>query len=42
MLRTIANVTSDATVSIIVAKSLGKLGSPQVQNWDDNYKPQEP
>jgi Na+/H+-dicarboxylate symporter len=42
MLRTIANVTSDATVSIIVAKSLGKLGPPQVQNWDDNYKPQEP
>jgi Na+/H+-dicarboxylate symporter len=42
MLRTIANVTSDATVSIIVAKSLGKLGPPQVQNWDDNYSPQEP
>jgi Na+/H+-dicarboxylate symporter len=42
MLRTIANVTSDATVSVIVAKSLGKLGPPEVQNWDDNYKPENP
>ncbi len=28
MLRTVANVTSDATVSMIVAKSVGKLGEP--------------
>ncbi len=37
MLRTIANVTGDATVSMVVAKSLGKLGDPKVKNWDDNY-----
>jgi len=28
MLRTVANVTSDATVSMLVAKSVGKLGDP--------------
>ncbi|MEZ4960534.1 MAG: dicarboxylate/amino acid:cation symporter [Saprospiraceae bacterium] len=37
MLRTVANVTSDATVSMIVAKSVGKLGEPEVKEWDDNY-----
>ncbi|MCB0686771.1 MAG: dicarboxylate/amino acid:cation symporter [Saprospiraceae bacterium] len=37
MVRTIANVTSDATVSIIVAKSLGLLGSPHVKDLDDFY-----
>jgi len=37
MLRTIANVTGDATVSMLVAKSVGKLGEPKVKNWDDNY-----
>jgi len=37
MLRTIANVTGDATVSMVVAKSLGKLEEPKVKNWDDNY-----
>lgn len=37
MLRTVANVTSDATVSMIVAKSVDKLGEPQVKEWDDNY-----
>ncbi len=37
MLRTIANVTGDATVSMVVAKSVGKLGEPKVKNWDDNY-----
>jgi Na+/H+-dicarboxylate symporter len=38
MVRTIANVTSDATVSIIVAKSLGLLGKPDVRDLDDHYQ----
>ena len=38
MCRTTVNVTGDATVSMLVAKSLGKLGKPNVKNWDDNYK----
>ncbi|WP_299157527.1 dicarboxylate/amino acid:cation symporter [uncultured Tenacibaculum sp.] len=37
MLRTTINVTGDATVSMIVAKSVGKLGDPKPKNWDDNY-----
>lgn len=36
MLRTTINVTGDATVSMIVAKSLGKLHTPNPKNWDDN------
>ncbi|WP_103863874.1 dicarboxylate/amino acid:cation symporter [Aquimarina sp. I32.4] len=38
MLRTTVNVTGDATVSMIVAKSVGKLGKPNVKDWDDDYK----
>ena len=38
MCRTIVNVTGDAAVSMLVAKSVGKLGEPHVQDWDDNYK----
>ncbi|WP_435262696.1 dicarboxylate/amino acid:cation symporter [Tenacibaculum sp. nBUS_03] len=38
MLRTTINVTGDATVSMIVAKSVGKLGDPRPKNWDDNYE----
>lgn len=38
MLRTVANVTSDSTVALIVAKSLGKLGPPKVKEWNDNYQ----
>ncbi|MFD2823494.1 dicarboxylate/amino acid:cation symporter [Lacinutrix iliipiscaria] len=38
MCRTVVNVTGDATVSMLVAKSLGKLGKPKVKNWDDNYE----
>ncbi len=38
MLRTVINVTGDATVSMLVGKSEGKLGVPEVKNWDDNYK----
>lgn len=36
MLRTTVNVTGDATVASVVAKSLGKFGKPHVENWDDN------
>lgn len=35
MCRTTVNVTGDATVAMVVANSLGKLGEPKVQNWDD-------
>ncbi|HPF96487.1 MAG: dicarboxylate/amino acid:cation symporter [Mangrovimonas sp.] len=37
MCRTTVNVTGDATVSMLVAKSVGKLGTPKVKDWDDNY-----
>lgn len=37
MCRTVVNVTGDAAVSMIVAKSVDKLGEPHVKNWDDNY-----
>ncbi|MGB3592331.1 MAG: dicarboxylate/amino acid:cation symporter [Nonlabens sp.] len=36
MLRTTVNVTGDATVASVVAKSLGKFGKPDVKNWDDH------
>jgi Na+/H+-dicarboxylate symporter len=37
MCRTTVNVTGDATVSMIIAKSLDKLHDPKPKNWDDNY-----
>ena len=38
MCRTVVNVTGDATVSMIVAKSLGLLhDNPKAKEWDDNY-----
>ena len=37
MCRTVVNVTGDATVSMLIAKSEGKLGVPAVQDWDDDY-----
>lgn len=37
MCRTVANVTGDATVATLVAKSVGKLGDPHVRDWDDQY-----
>lgn len=37
MCRTMVNVTGDATVSTLVASSLGLLDRPHVKNWDDNY-----
>lgn len=36
MCRTVVNVTGDATVSMMVAKSVGKLGKPNVKEWDDH------
>jgi len=37
MCRTVVNVTGDATVSMLVAKSIGKLKEEHVEkNWDDN------
>jgi Na+/H+-dicarboxylate symporter len=38
MCRTVVNVTGDASVSMLVAKSVGKLGEPNPKNWDDNYE----
>jgi len=38
MMRTVINVTGDATVAMIVGKSIGKISDPNVKNWDDNYK----
>ncbi len=38
MCRTVVNVTGDATVSMLVAKSLGKLKDPKPKEWDDNYE----
>jgi Na+/H+-dicarboxylate symporter len=37
MCRTVVNVTGDATVSMMVAKSVDKLGEPHVKDWDDDY-----
>ncbi|MDP3353843.1 MAG: dicarboxylate/amino acid:cation symporter, partial [Flavobacteriaceae bacterium] len=37
MCRTTVNVTGDACVSMIIAKSVGKLGEPHVKDWDDTY-----
>ena len=38
MCRTIVNVTGDATVSMLVAKSVDKLhDEPTEKNWDDHY-----
>lgn len=39
MCRTTVNVTGDAAVSMLVAKSVDKLGPPNVKDWDDNYIP---
>jgi len=37
MCRTVINVTGDATVAMVVAKSVGKLGKPKIKDWDDHY-----
>ena len=42
MCRTITNVTGDAAVSMIVAKSIGKLKKEPLNNeWDDHYSKKE-
>ena len=39
MMRTTVNVTGDATVAMIIAKSLDKLhDDPKPKDWDDNYE----
>lgn len=38
MCRTVANVTGDATVAMLVGKSVGKLHDPQERKLDDFYK----
>ena len=38
MCRTVINVTGDATVSMVVGKSVGKLGEPRVEDWDEYYE----
>ncbi len=38
MCRTVVNITGDATVSMTVAKSVGKLGEPRVEDWDKYYE----
>jgi len=38
MCRTVVNVTGDATVSMLVAKSMGKINDPKPKNWDDNLE----
>ncbi len=37
MCRTVANVTGDSAVCMLVAHSLGELGEPHVREWDDHY-----
>lgn len=37
MCRTVVNITGDATVSMMVAKSLGRVLKPRVKDWDDKY-----
>ena len=41
MCRTTVNITGDAAVSILVAKSVDKLGPPNVVDWDDSYNPEK-
>ncbi len=38
MLRTVINITGDATVATVVAKSVGKLHKPHPKEWDDYLK----
>jgi Na+/H+-dicarboxylate symporter len=38
MCRTMVNVTGDATVSMLVAKSEGKLHKPKSKDWDDHLE----
>lgn len=42
MLRTVANVTSDAAVSMVVGQSLGMLHEPHEKTWNEHYHPSNP
>lgn len=37
MCRTVVNVTGDATVSVLIAKSFGLLTQPKERKWNENY-----
>lgn len=39
MYRTVINISGDATVSIVIAKTMGKLGIPIKRDLDDYYQP---
>ena len=41
MLRTVVNITSDATVAVVIAKSEGLLHEPKIKDWDENYHPKK-
>ncbi|MGA8855161.1 MAG: dicarboxylate/amino acid:cation symporter [Christiangramia sp.] len=41
MCRTTVNVTGDAAVALMVAKSVDMMGPPNVKEWDDEYHPEE-
>ena len=41
MCRTAVNVTGDAAVTMLVASSVGKLGDPDIKDWDDHYETKE-
>lgn len=41
MCRTMVNVTGDAAVSLMVAKSVDKMGPPNVKEWDEAYHPEK-
>ncbi len=41
MCRTVVNVTGDAVVAMLVAKSVDKLREPEPKEWDDNYRRKE-
>ncbi|MEL7163106.1 MAG: dicarboxylate/amino acid:cation symporter, partial [Bacteroidota bacterium] len=41
MCRTVANVTGDATVALLVGKSVGKLNEPHERKLFDHYEPEQ-
>ncbi len=41
MCRTVVNVTGDAAVSLMVAKSVDMMGPPNVKEWNENYHPEK-
>jgi Na+/H+-dicarboxylate symporter len=38
MLRTVVNVTGDATVATLISKNMDKLSVPQERTWDEKYQ----